>query len=267
MSSQQNNEPKFSVVTTCYNEQDNVENMIVNLLARFRHSFPGDQFELVVVLNGCLDKTPELARALARDNSEITLVDLAQNHGYGAGIRAGLNAARGELVGYIDGDEQVSAEDVVKVFNAAKISTAEIVKVVRVKREDGVKRLIITSGYNFLFRIFFGSICHDINGKPKILRRTALRQLGLTSNDWFIDAEMMLAAKSLGFEIEEVPVVFKQRAGGQSNVRLATIFEFLGNMFAMRSRLRAKQVGPDDHKPDDNKPGDNKAALPGKKSL
>ncbi len=231
-------EPKFSIVTTCYNEQDNVENMITNLLNRFRTSFPGDAFELVVVLNGCLDQTPALAQALAIKNNELVLVSLAENHGYGAGIRAGLEAARGELVGYIDGDEQISAEDVVKVFNAAKISSAEIVKVVRVKREDGFKRLIITTAYNFLFKMFFGSICNDINGKPKILKRKALQQLGLTSNDWFIDAEMMLAARKLGFSIDEVPVVFKQRAGGQSNVRMSTIFEFLGNMFAMRKRLQ-----------------------------
>lgn len=246
--------PRFSIVTTCYNEEANVESMISNLLARFRENFADDTFELVVVLNGCRDRTPELAGALAGRNAELKLVPLAVNNGYGAGIRAGLAAARGELIGYIDGDEQVAAEDVVKVFRASRTSSADIVKVVRVKREDGLKRLVITTAYNFLFKTMFGQVCADINGKPKILKYSALQKLNLESNDWFIDAEMMLAARNLDFTIEEIPVVFKQRQGGESNVRLSTIIEFISNMFAIRKRLQAQK-------------NNAKAAISGKKTM
>jgi hypothetical protein len=143
---------------------------------------------------------------------------------------------------------------VVKVFRASRTSAADIVKVVRVKREDGLKRLVITTVYNSLFKILFGDVCADINGKPKILKYSALQQLNLESNDWFIDAEMMLAARNLNFTIEEIPVVFKQRQGGESNVRLTTIIEFISNMFAIRKRLQARKHDP-------------KAAISGKKTL
>jgi hypothetical protein len=52
----------------------------------------------------------------------------------------------------------------------------------------------------------------------------------LRADDWFLDAEVMIAARRLGARIEEVPVVFLPRAGGRSKVRYGTIVEFLWNM-------------------------------------
>ncbi|MBS1996598.1 MAG: glycosyltransferase, partial [Cyanobacteria bacterium SZAS LIN-2] len=163
------------------------------------------------------------------------LVELAQNQGYGGGIRAGLAAAKGQFIGYIDGDEQILAPDVARVFKAARASSADIVKVVRIIREDGLQRRVLTRVYNTLFKAMFGFICHDVNGKPKVLKPEALRKLSLSSSDWFIDAELMLSAHKNGMTVEEVPVTFHKRPGGASNVRLSTIFEFLRNMYNYRT--------------------------------
>jgi glycosyltransferase involved in cell wall biosynthesis len=226
----------FSVVTTCYNEEANINNLVANLLSCFTEHFPGETFELVVVLNGPTDKTPELARALAQQHEQLRLVELSQNQGYGGGIRAGLAAARGKYVGYIDGDEQISAGDAALVFKTATTSSADIVKAVRIVRQDGLQRKVLTTVYNALFRAMFGFVCQDVNGKPKVLRPEALNRLSLTSNDWFIDAELMLSAHAQNMTVQEVPVTFYARPAGTSNVRLSTIMEFLRNMWAYKTR-------------------------------
>jgi len=227
--------PVYSIVTTCYNEEANIHNLVANLLNCFNEHCPGEDFELVVVLNGPTDNTPALAHELAKKHAQLRLVELAQNQGYGGGIRAGLAAARGQFIGYIDGDEQILAPDVAKVFKAARNSPADLVKVVRVIREDGLQRRVLTRVYNTLFKAMFGFICHDVNGKPKVLRPEALNKLTLTSTDWFIDAELVLKAHDKGMKMEEVPVTFHKRPAGESNVRFATILEFLRNMYAYKS--------------------------------
>ncbi|MBS1992967.1 MAG: glycosyltransferase family 2 protein [Cyanobacteria bacterium SZAS LIN-3] len=227
--------PVYSIVTTCYNEEANIENLVANLLNCFNEHCPGEDFELVVVLNGPTDNTPALAHELAAKHPQLRLVELAQNQGYGGGIRAGLAAAKGQFIGYIDGDEQILAPDVARVFKAARASSADIVKVVRIIREDGLQRRVLTRVYNTLFKAMFGFICHDVNGKPKVLKPEALRKLSLSSSDWFIDAELMLSAHKNGMTVEEVPVTFHKRPGGASNVRLSTIFEFLRNMYNYRT--------------------------------
>jgi dolichol-phosphate mannosyltransferase len=226
----------YSIVTTCYNEEANINNLVTNLLNCFNEHCPGEEFELVVVLNGPTDNTPQIARQLAQQHSRLRLVELAQNQGYGGGIRAGLAAAHGQFIGYIDGDEQIEATDVAQVFKTARGSSADIVKVVRIVREDGLQRRVLTKVYNTLFRAMFGFICQDVNGKPKVLKSAVLNRLSLSSTDWFIDAELMLNAHKLNMTVEEVPVTFHERLAGASNVRLSTIWEFLQNMWTYKKR-------------------------------
>ena len=58
----------------------------------------------------------------------------------------------------------------------------------------------------------------------------------LTSDDWFIDAEIVLAARRMGLRIVELPVVFLENPQRASFVRVSSIWEFLVHM--VRYRLR-----------------------------
>ncbi|SRR5579875_16912 len=224
----------FSAVVTLYNEEKNVEPLTRNLVAEFRRDFGEGGFELVLVLNGPLDRTPQLARQLALEFPEITLVSMAANQGYGGGLLAGLSVARGPVVGVLDGDEQVDSRDVARVFQSALSEPCDLVKACRTVRQDGWRRIVVTTVYNALFRLLFGAVSTDVNGKPKVLRREALQRLDPTARDWFIDAEIMIRASRLGFSVREIPVAFRARRAGASNVRVSTILEFLGNMWKFR---------------------------------
>jgi hypothetical protein len=112
------------------------------------------------------------------------------------------------------------------------------VKAVRSKREDGLQRAIISAIYNQMFGIIFGAKSKDINAKPKVFKREAYNRLDLRSKDWFIDAEAMIQAQRNGFSIQELPIVFKPRRHGSSNVRFSTIIEFLKNMWTHRDGQR-----------------------------
>lgn len=225
---------KFSAVITLYNEESNVEPLTRNLMSAFREQFPEQSFELVLVLNGPHDRTPEIAKGLASEFKEITLVSLGVNQGYGGGLLAGLSVARGPVVGIFDGDEQIASQDVARIFAAALLEPDDIVKARRTAREDGLQRLVVTKIFNSLFRVMFGKLSADINGKPKVIKRSALDRLKLEATDWFIDAEIMIQAARLNLSVLEIPVTFKRRKSGSSNVRLDTLLEFLKNMWKYR---------------------------------
>lgn len=224
-----------SVVVTLFNEEGNVEAMTRNLIAAFRPVLKDVRLELVLVLNGSLDNTPQKARQLAKEFPEVVLVELATNQGYGGGIQAGLAAASGDVIGYTDADEQISAADAARVFQVALEGKYDLVKAVRGQREDGLQRRIVSTAYNGLFNVMFGFTSKDINAKPKVFQRQALKRMTLTSKDWFIDAEAMIGARRLGLVTHEVPIVFKARRHGSSNVRFSTILEFLKNMWKYRN--------------------------------
>ena len=190
------------------------------------------QIELVCVQNGSQDRTGEILHELASTNNYISVVEVRINHGYGFGIRQGMQAASGEIVGYLDGDGQIAPQDVLRVLDRMRVDRAA--KAVRTERKDGARRGFVSFCYNRLFRLLLGVPVQDANAKPKFLRKEDLAKLSLVSNDWFIDAEIMIKISALGIGWSEIPVEFHRRARGASNVRLRSIVEFLRNMARWR---------------------------------
>jgi hypothetical protein len=82
----------------------------------------------------------------------------------------------------------------------------------------------------------------DVNAKPKILTRAAYESLDLVSDDWFLDAEIMIQARRHRFRIAEIPTEFLGLASRRSFVNFAAILEFLGNLVRFRIReFRARR--------------------------
>ena len=104
-------------------------------------------------------------------------------------------------------------------------------------RGDGLTRRLISLVFNALFRLLFpGLRVRDVNAKPKIMTRAAYERLELESDDWFIDAEIMIQARRLGLRIGEVETDFLALTGRRSFINLRTLLEFLANL--TRYRLR-----------------------------
>jgi hypothetical protein len=61
----------------------------------------------------------------------------------------------------------------------------------------------------------------------------------LTSDDWFVDAEIMLNVRGYRMSFREIPVEFDELKGRKSFVKPQAIIEFLINM--VRYRLRNRQ--------------------------
>lgn len=235
---------ELSLVMPCYDEEDVVECTCTDLLAAF--SAAGRRLELIAVDNGSRDRTGAILAALAERDPRLVVARVEENQGYGNGILAGLALAHAPWVGLLCADGQVAAEDVAKLFALADPEAGpRLLKVRRRFRRDGIRRKIVSVLYNGLMIVLFpgiGSI--DVNGNPKILPREALERMNLVSKDWFLDAEILIKARSLLLPVVEVDVVGYAREGGQSNVRASTCLEFVRHLFAYRFLGRGK-TGPD----------------------
>jgi len=225
--------PTFSMVMPCYNEQETLPRTIPPLLDAFERS--GIDFELVLVDNGSVDRTGEIIDGFT-DAHPVRKAVVEHNQGYGFGILTGLDAARGDFVGYMCPDGQIWPEDAVAIVREMDhAGNGHLVKVRRTLRGDGLLRSIVSRVYNLLFLVLFGSITADANGTPKILHRSDLERVDPRSKDWFIDAEIMIEAHRRGLRVLEIEVPFLPREQGASHVRASTAWEFLRNM--VRHRL------------------------------
>lgn len=223
----------FNVILPFYNEEDVVEEVVRSLISQCQKNALSVKF--ILVNNGSSDKTGEIINRLKKEFRTISSVTIGENKGYGYGIRRGLAVCKAPYIGYMWGDGQIKPIYLVRVAKALIADlTLDLCKVVRVKRYDGLKRGLITKIYNCLFSILFFMNESDVNGTPKIFKMSSYKKISLVSNDWFLDAELLIKAKSKKFSIKEIPAIYTPRTGGSSNVGYLTIFEFLLNIFRYR---------------------------------
>ena len=231
---------ELSAVVLCYRAEENVRRVVEPLVEELRRS--GISHELVLVANHRPeedDRTPAVVRELARGREEVKTITLEKEGAMGWDMRTGLDAARGSHIVVIDGDAQNPVEDVLRVHRCLLETGADLVKGRRTERGDGLLRRVISLAYNGLFVLLFGTWrLWDINGKPKGLTRAAWAQLDLRSDDWFVDAEMVLSARRRGLDIRELPVSFRSNDDRPSFVRPGALLEFLRHMLSYRLRGR-----------------------------
>lgn len=198
----------------------------------------GVDYELVLVANyhlGQDDPTPQVVRDYARGRDDVIAVARPKEGAMGWDMRSGFDAARGAIMIVIDGDGQNPPATVLEMYGEMTRTGAQVAKGRRVRRGDGAYRRVVSFVYNALFVTLFGLRgVWDINGKPKGLTRAAYERMNLTSDDWFIDAEIMLAAKRQKLALCEIPVVFLPNESRDSFVRPSAILEFLRNIIKAR---------------------------------
>lgn len=235
--------PALSLVMPALNEQEAIGATVRDLLDSFAAA--AIALELIVVDNGSTDRTGAIVTELAAADPRVRLLRRDSGHGYGGGIRAGLTQAHAPWVGWINADGQIAPSDVVRVARAALAAPGPaLVKVRRASRADGFERVVVTIGWNLLANLLFPSLrSADVNGSPKLVRREWLAAHPLHSEDWFIDPELLLAARRAGIAVIEIAVAGLARGGGRSHVRLATLVEFFTNL--VKARLRGPPTASD----------------------
>ena len=226
-------EPFFSIVVLCYRAEEAIVPFVTKLhkiLSLYNFSW-----EIILVANymeGQQDRTPAVVQEIARTLPHVKFVSELKDGMMGWDLRKGLDMARGEYVGLIDGDGQFPIEAIFSCLSFIILEDLDLVKTYRTRREDGLLRYSISQVYNSLFMLLFGRISKDANSKPKIFKKSAYQMMTLTSNDWFIDAEIMIRAKELDLKVGELPITFFSQRGRTSFVKMSAILEFIRNLFS-----------------------------------
>jgi len=226
--------PDLSLVVPCYNEEGCLESTVPPLVQAF--SDAGVSLQIVLVDNGSTDRTSEVIDRLIAQGMPVTKAVVPVNRGQGLGFLTGFAHCRGRYIGYICADGQVASEDVVGTYRALRSATVpSLAKVRRLYRPDSWVRKVVSICYNAMMQVVFvGMPCLDVNGNPKIMPADILRLMELTSEDWFLEAEVMLKARHLRLPVIEINARGRPREAVYSHVRFTTILEFIGNIISYR---------------------------------
>ncbi len=96
--------PTFSVVAPIYNEEELLPEFYRRVVATMETL--GEPFELVLVNDGCHDRSPQIMRELHGEDPRVKVINFSRNFGHQLAITAGTDYAQGRAVVVIDSDLQ-----------------------------------------------------------------------------------------------------------------------------------------------------------------
>lgn len=229
--------PELSVVVLCYRAGEDARQYAGEVVSRLEAVTRN--WEVILVGNyvdgDVGDATPRIVREVAATDPRIKAVVLPKQGRMGWDARTGMAAATGNAIAFIDGDGQMPAGDIIRAYQVLLAGQFDLVKTYREQRHDSLLRRLNSNVYNAVFRLLFpGFKVRDVNSKPKVFARPFFERLHLRSDDWFIDAEIMIQARRLRCRLAEIPTTFNKLEGRKSFVRAGHIVEFLRNLAVAR---------------------------------
>ena len=226
----------LSVVLLCYRSEDAILSYVEELKTCLTEL--NIEWEIILIGNyiaGSNDRTPEIAKTIAAQDPRINALTKEKKGMMGWDMKSGFESVSGKVIAVTDGDGQFPLADVGRVYRKLVDEDLDMVKTYRIKRGDGWYRRTLSIIYNTIFHIFFPGIsCHDVNSKPKIFKADALQKMELLSDDWFIDAEIMIQARRLKLNYSEISTQFTKLDSRKSFVKPGAITEFIVNMILYR---------------------------------
>jgi dTDP-L-rhamnose 4-epimerase len=173
-----------------------------------------DGYRPIVADNGSRDGSPELAARLG------ATVVAASPRGFGAAAHAGLLAATGDVVCFLDADGSLDPRDLPRVAEPVLGGEADLVLGRRrptSRRAWPAHARIGNAVVAGRLRRLAGVVVRAL-GPMRAARRIDLLDLGLVDRRFGYPLEMVLRAARTGWRVREVDVGYAPRAGGRSKV-------------------------------------------------
>lgn len=235
--------PALSLVFPVFDEEANVGPLLDGALALAPRL--ASDFEIIVVDDGSRDRSAEIVAARKRSEPRVRLLRHPTNVGYGAALRSGLRAARGELVFFSDADLQFDLEELARLLEQAE--RFDIVAGYRAPRRDPWRRRLIAAVWGALVGTLFGLRVRDIDCAFKVFRREVLDAIPIASIGAFVNTEILVRARAAGFRIRQVPVTHHpRRAGRAKGATPRVIVRALVELATLYRELRAaSRAGPE----------------------
>ena len=230
---------EISIVVLCYKADTSITDFLDKIILKGKQR--GLNFEMILVANfwnNKEDTSPLMIKNYAKNKNYCKVISKVKKGDMGWDMKSGFEASSGEIIIVIDGDSQFESSLVFWVYDKLIDNNLDLCKTYRIQREDGIYRKFISKIFNLVFSLLFPAKQYkrefiDINSKPKAFTREAYNKMILTSNDWFIDAEIMINARDHTFRMSSFPICF-YKSERESFVKPIAIIEFIKNLIYFR---------------------------------
>lgn len=223
----------LSVVVPVFNEAEAVEEVLTGLRESLeRARLPS---EIIAVDDASSDGTPAILARL----SGVRVIRHGENRGYGAALKTGVRASRGDILGIIDADGTYPAEDFPRLVKELT-EGVEMVVGVRSGASEGFPLLrrpgkaIVSALAAFLV----GRRIPDLNSGMRVMRRSLVEQFFHLLPDGFsFTTTVTLAVLTNRLGVRWVPIAYAPRLGTSTITLGRGLFKEFPNFLTLVVRI------------------------------
>jgi dolichol-phosphate mannosyltransferase len=225
----------ISLVVPICNEAGGLPRLANRLEQLRATAWPKYELEIVLVDDGSLDNSRNIAQALFASSSRVIITAHEKNLGLGAAIRTGWRQASGEIICTLDADCTYDPAEILKLLEALE-SGADVATGSPYHPQGQVVnavgwRLLLSHGASQLYRWVSGERLFTFTSLMRAYRRPVIEEVKFSESGFVSVAEILLRAIRAGYRVVEVPMALHTRVSGSSKMKIArTITAHLGLM-------------------------------------
>ncbi len=214
-----------SVVVPARNESGNIEKAVTHMpqIGKF--------MEIIFAEGHSTDNTwEEIQRVYEKYKKSFKIKAIKQpGQGKADAVRVGFREASGDIVTILDGDLTVSPEDLLKFYNVIALRQADFANGCRLiyPMQKGAMRFLNVLGNKFFSLMFTWLLDQPIKdtlcGTKMLLKKRydeiAENRSYFGDFDPFGDFDLLFGASKLNLKIKEVPIRYRARTYGETNIQ------------------------------------------------
>jgi glycosyltransferase involved in cell wall biosynthesis len=221
LDSNESPQKELSILLPAFNEATQIQRCIKEAEAAAQKL--AKNYEIIVSEDGSTDGTDQIVAEMTKSDPNLLLLHAPIRLGKGKAVKNAVNASRGKIVAFMDVDLATDLSCLPKLYNVVKQNGGMAIgsrHIKGAKVERHASRTLFSLIFNLFVRLLFLDSIYDHQcGFKTMNRKVAVMVLNECQSDgYFFDTEMIVLCKKLGFPVEEIAVIWREKNNGASKV-------------------------------------------------
>lgn len=233
------------VTIPVYNEEKILESSILKLRSFLQKNF-SNSYYIVIADNASKDRTRAIGEKLAKRYKDVKYQYIPVK-GRGIALRTVWTKYDADIYSYMDVDLSTELKAFPKIVEMIQGGGFDVTTGDRLSDESktkrGLKREILSRGYNLILKAAFRPGFKDAQCGFKAVSRKVVREIvpRIKDNNWFFDTELLLKTEHAGYSVGSLPV--KWIEDPDSKVKsVETVLDYLASVRRVRKEFRNEKA-------------------------
>jgi dolichyl-phosphate beta-glucosyltransferase len=211
----------ISIIVPAFNEEQRIKPFLKELKSFLK----GTENEIIVVNDGSIDRTSQIAREFG-----VKVIDHELNLGKGSAIKNGVDMATGEYIVFIDADGSIHPSNIKNVIRFLKkydiVAGSKFIRGTKTVIKQPIIRDITAYFFDLFVDLLFHMHYSDYLCGCKGFRKDAAKKIFplLKCKRWIFDVEIFLLADNFNFSVKEIPITWSYMRGSKIMKDIPRIF-------------------------------------------